>query len=258
MAPNGKALAYIDICQQEFGIAAAISEDPNMLAAYISSDPYIAFGQIAGVLPKFASKSSHPQQRELFKETALGILYGMGIAGLSDRLNCTNPEAENLIQYHRRAFPKFWKWSENMLEHAELHGELKTLLGWNLKTKNQTSTSLSNFPMQANGAEFLRVLCCELNRLGVAVCAVIHDAILIETNQCTIHEAVNLCKRVIKEVSTQMFNGLALKSEHQIIPSGQRYYPEKGTEVWNRIVTFLETKGYQVRYPAPVKFNTPV
>jgi DNA polymerase-1 len=37
------ALAYIDYSQQEFGIAAAVSGDAAMLAAYASGDPYLAF-----------------------------------------------------------------------------------------------------------------------------------------------------------------------------------------------------------------------
>jgi hypothetical protein len=35
----GRALAYVDWCQQEFGIAAALSQDPAMMDAYQSGDP---------------------------------------------------------------------------------------------------------------------------------------------------------------------------------------------------------------------------
>src|SRR5262249_31073511 len=43
--PPGHGLAYIDWSQQEFGIAAALSGDPNMIAAYRSGDPYLAFAK---------------------------------------------------------------------------------------------------------------------------------------------------------------------------------------------------------------------
>src|SRR5262249_25932344 len=46
--PPGHGIAYIDWCQQEFGIAAVLSDDPAMLAAYRSGDPYLKFGQQAG------------------------------------------------------------------------------------------------------------------------------------------------------------------------------------------------------------------
>jgi hypothetical protein len=38
-------LAYIDYSQQEFIIAAALSGDPEMKAAYSTVDPYLAFAK---------------------------------------------------------------------------------------------------------------------------------------------------------------------------------------------------------------------
>src|SRR5438552_8491010 len=66
--PPGYGLAYIDWSQQEFGIAAALSGDPMMLAAYESGDPYLAFAKQAGAVPSDATKESHSETRELFKQ----------------------------------------------------------------------------------------------------------------------------------------------------------------------------------------------
>jgi len=52
----GYGLAYIDWSQQEFGIAAALSGDLAMQAAYLSGDPYLAFAKRAGAVPKDATK----------------------------------------------------------------------------------------------------------------------------------------------------------------------------------------------------------
>ena len=46
--PPGYGVAYVDWSQQEFGIAAALSKDGNMIAAYMSGDPYLAFGNKPG------------------------------------------------------------------------------------------------------------------------------------------------------------------------------------------------------------------
>src|SRR5262249_28770799 len=46
----GWGLAYIDWSQQEFGIAAALSGDVAMRAAYESGDPYLAFARQAGAI----------------------------------------------------------------------------------------------------------------------------------------------------------------------------------------------------------------
>ena len=50
--PPGHAVAYIDWSNQEFAIAAKLSGDVKMMAAYESGDPYLAFGKQAGKLPQ--------------------------------------------------------------------------------------------------------------------------------------------------------------------------------------------------------------
>lgn len=53
---KGRAIAYIDWEQQEFGIAAKLSGDAAMQAAYRSGDPYLAFVQQAGAVQANATK----------------------------------------------------------------------------------------------------------------------------------------------------------------------------------------------------------
>ena len=78
----GKALAYIDWSQQEFGIAAALSGDALMQKAYSSGDPYLEFAKQAGAAPADATKDSHGAVRERFKACVLAVQYGMGAEAL--------------------------------------------------------------------------------------------------------------------------------------------------------------------------------
>src|SRR5262249_9080264 len=66
--PAGYGIAYVDWSQQEFGIAAALSGDTAMQAAYRSGDPYLEFAKQAGAVPKDATKEAHKEKRELFKQ----------------------------------------------------------------------------------------------------------------------------------------------------------------------------------------------
>ena len=53
--------------------------------------------------------------------------------------------------------------------------------GWQIHTRDELNDrSLRNFPMQANGAEMLRIACILLTEAGIRVCAPVHDALLIE------------------------------------------------------------------------------
>src|SRR5271167_4018738 len=60
----GRAVAYIDWSCQEVWIAAYLSNDPAMLAAVESGDPYISFAIMAGLAPPGATKQSHVDTRK--------------------------------------------------------------------------------------------------------------------------------------------------------------------------------------------------
>lgn len=79
----GWGLAYVDWSQQEFGIAAALSGDSAMMAAYRTGDPYLAFAIQAGAVPSTATKKTHEAEREQFKACVLAVQYGMGEVGLA-------------------------------------------------------------------------------------------------------------------------------------------------------------------------------
>src|SRR5262249_57573878 len=97
--PSGSmAVAYIDFEQQEFAIAARLSGDGDMLEAYASGDPYLAFAKQAGAIPQDGTKETHGSQRELFKTTALGVLYGMEAEGLALRLDQPSIIARDLLR----------------------------------------------------------------------------------------------------------------------------------------------------------------
>jgi DNA polymerase I len=59
-------------------------------------------------------------------------------------------------------------------------GALHTVFGWNIRIgENSNPGALRNFPMQANGAEMMRLACCLAAERGIEVCAPVHDALLI-------------------------------------------------------------------------------
>ena len=154
----GWGLAYVDWSQQEFGIAAALSGDPAMMAAYRSGDPYLAFAIQAGAVPATATKKTHEAEREQFKACVLAVQYGMGEASLALRINQPVARARQLLELHRRTYRRFWKWSDSAVDEAVLGGRLWAGFGWQIHTRDELNDrSLRNFPMQANGAEMLRI-----------------------------------------------------------------------------------------------------
>ena len=84
--PPSHAVVYVDWKQQEFGIAAALSGDAAMQAAYLSGDPYLAFAKQAHAVPADANKATHGPQRELCKQCVLAVQYGMEERSLAARI----------------------------------------------------------------------------------------------------------------------------------------------------------------------------
>src|SRR6516165_4837643 len=200
--PPGMAIAYIDFEQQEFAIAAKLSGDSNMAAAYASGDPYLEFAKQAGAIPPEGTKATHAGVRELFKTTALGVLYGMEAEGLALRLDQTSIIARDLLRAHHETYRQFWRWSDAVVDHAKLTGKLHTCFGWALHgCCGANPRSLRNFQMQAHGAEMLRLACCMATERGIQVCAPVHDALLIEAPIDEIEMAVATTRELMAEAS---------------------------------------------------------
>ena len=238
--PAGHGLAYIDWCQQEFGIAAALSGDGAMIEAYASADPYLAFARQAGAAPENATKASHPHVREQFKACALGVLYGMEERSLAARIGQPVASARELLRKHLETYPKFWQWSDAVVDYAMLRGKIWTVFGWTLRVgPNPNPRSLRNFPMQANGAEMLRLACCLTTERGVRVCAPVHDAILIEAPLNQLDAAVAIAQEAMAKASGWVLDGLQLRSGATLIRHPDRFRDERGAQMWATVQEVL-------------------
>jgi len=215
---SGRAVAYVDWSQQEFGIGAALSGDGNMMEAYSSGDPYLAFAKQANSVPSDATKKTHPNEREQFKVCSLAVQYGMQSKSLAERLGKPEVEARHLLQLHRQTYPKYWDWSQAAVDRAMLFGSLHTVFGWQVRVGvNSNPRSLSNFPCQGYGAEMLRLSCCMATERGIQVCAPIHDAILIEADSNEIDSAVQETQKIMAEASRIVLSGFELRSDAEVV-----------------------------------------
>jgi len=235
-----RAIAYIDWEQQEFGIAAALSGDVAMQAAYLSGDPYLAFAKQAGAVPADATKDSHPDERSQFKVCVLAVQYGMGEESLATALGQPPVVARQLLRLHRQTYPKYWAWSDGAVTHAMLLGYLDTVFGWRIHVgADANPRSLANFPCQANGSELLRMACCLMTEAGISVCAPVHDAVLIEAADDDIDQAVADAQALMRQASEIVLGGFPLRTEAKIVHHPDRYSDERGTRIWNLVTSIL-------------------
>lgn len=234
------AVVYVDWEQQEFGIAAALSKDTAMKDAYRTGDPYLAFAKQAGAVAEDATKKTHAAVREQYKQCALAVQYGMGGESLAEKLGISLDMARGLLAMHRQTYRKFWRWSDATLDYARLYGELHSVFGWRLHvTPDTTERTIRNFPMQANGAEMLRLACCMLTERGVRICAPIHDAVLIEASVTEIDAVVAKAQGIMAEASALVLDGFTLSTDKMDITETKPWKDEKGKELWDRLMKHL-------------------
>jgi DNA polymerase I len=146
-----------------------------MMDAYRSGDPYLAFAKQAGAAPPEATKATHKAVREQFKQCVLAVQYGMGADALAQRTGQPPIRARELLRLHHETYRVFWAWSDRVVDYAMLTGGLNTAFGWRVRVPEVANDrSLRNFPMQANGAEMLRLACCLATERSIEVCAPVH------------------------------------------------------------------------------------
>jgi hypothetical protein len=238
---EGQAVAYVDWSQQEFGIAAALSGDSEMMEGYRSGDPYLMFAKQAGAVPEDATKGSHPHERAQFKACVLATQYGQGPENFGLSLGISMSKAQSLLDLHRRTYSRFWAWSDRVVEHAMWSGKLSTVFGWDLDVGTHArETSLRNFPMQANGAEMLRLACILATEAGIRVSAPVHDALLIESSAERIDEDVRTTQEVMRVASRVILDGFELETDATVVSWPDRFEEEGGREMWDTVVGILD------------------
>jgi DNA polymerase I len=239
--PEGYGLAYIDFASQEIGIAAALSDDDRMAEGYLTGDPYIAFAKAARLVPPDATKQSHKTLRDQCKAIVLGINYGMGPDSMAAASGITPAEAKELLRLHKETYRPFWRWIGDMVSSAMLTNKMQTVFGWRRRVgRDANPRSLMNFPMQANGAEMLRVAAIAATEAGIQVCAPVHDAFLIAAPLERLEADVAAMRDMMKKAGRAVTGSLDIRTDAEIVRWPGRYSDERGKAMWEKVMSLLD------------------
>ena len=96
-----------------------------------------------------------------------------------------------------------------------------------------------NFPMQANGAEMLRLACCLATERGIEVCAPVHDAVLIAAPLYRLDEDVAAMREAMREASSVVLDGFELVTDVKTVCHPDRYEDGRGAEMWARVMGLI-------------------
>ena len=154
-----------DYSQIELRIMAHLSEDPNMVEAFLEgSDIHAA---TAAKIWHEDIKDVTDAQRKKAKTANFGIIYGITTFGLAQRMNIENREAKQIIEDYFSTFPGVHAYMEKSKEIAREKGYAETLFHRrrylpDINSKNGTVRGFAernaiNAPIQGSEADIIKV-----------------------------------------------------------------------------------------------------
>jgi hypothetical protein len=161
--------------------------------------------------------------------------------GLAPRIGESPLVARNLLAAHRQVYRRFWEWSDAAVDYAVLNGRLHTVFGWTVHVAGEfNARSLRNFPMQANGAEMLRLAACLATEHGVEVAAPIHDALLIVAPFHRFDEDIATTRAAMAAASRVVLDGFELRTDVSRVAWPNRYSDPRGRRMWEAVTRLTD------------------
>ena len=154
-----------DYSQIELRVMAHLSGDENMIEAFRSGHDIHA--ATAAKIYKRAIDEVERDQRTKAKRANFGIIYGITVFGLAERLEISRDEAKQLIEGYFESFPKVKEYMEKAKEEARQNGYVTTLFGRrrylaDINSANATVRGFAernaiNAPIQGTAADIIKV-----------------------------------------------------------------------------------------------------
>ena len=164
--PDEGALFFsADYSQIELRIMAHLSEDKNMIDAFLSG--YDIHAATAAKVYKTDIKEVNPDMRRKAKTANFGIIYGISVFGLAERMNVDRKEAKELIDGYFETYPQVKAYMDKSIEIAREKGYVETIFhrkrflpdinSRNAVVRGYAERNAINAPIQGSAADIIKV-----------------------------------------------------------------------------------------------------
>jgi len=208
----------VDYSQIELRIMAHLSGDTNMLEAFNSGhDIHTA---TAAKIYKIPLEEVTSDMRRKAKTANFGIIYGISIFGLSDRLSIPRGEAKELIDGYFATYPSVKKYMDASIQRAKEMGYVETLLGrkrflpdinsQNSIVRGFAERNAINAPIQGTAADIIKIAMVRIQKrleqenLQAKMTMQVHD----ELNFTVPNSEIEVVKKVVVD---EMENAIKLQ-----------------------------------------------
>ena len=158
-------LLSADYSQIELRLMAHVSGDSNMIQAFVDAHDIHAAtaARIYGVPQSEVTR----EMRSKAKTANFGIIYGISVFGLAQRLQISRPEAQDLIAGYFRAYPDVRRYMNDIIIKAKDQGYVETIMGRrrylpdirsaNSIVRGMAERNAINAPVQGSAADLIKL-----------------------------------------------------------------------------------------------------
>ena len=213
VAPSGTYLLSADYSQIDLRALAHLSQDPSLIAAFISDEDIHAM--TASRLFDIPVAEVTAEMRRTAKTVNFGVIYGMSDYGLEQATELSREEASQFITLYFERYPRVREYIEATKEQARKLGYVQTVLGRrrfipeinspNRQVREAAERMAINAPVQGTSADIIKVAMINIHRemkernLKSKMLLQIHDELVFEVPQEEIEEMKSLVAELMSQ-----------------------------------------------------------
>jgi len=154
-----------DYSQIELRVMAHLSGDENMIRVF--TEGHDLHAATAATIYKKSIEEVSRDERTKSKRANFGIIYGITVFGLAERLDISRDEAKQLIDGFFETFPQVHEYMEQSKQYAREHGYAETLFhrrrylpdinSHNATVRGFAERNAINAPIQGSAADIIKV-----------------------------------------------------------------------------------------------------
>lgn len=207
IADEGCTFFSADYSQIELRLMAHLSQDSNMMEAFnLGQDIHAA---TAAKIYKVPLEEVTKDMRRKAKTANFGIIYGISVFGLAERLSIPRSEAKELIDGYFETYPQIRLYMDNCIKLAQQNGYVETLFGRkrflpDINSRNSVVRGFAernavNAPIQGTAADIIKIAMVNIQRkfiengLRSEMTLQVHD----ELNFNVYHDELYMVKHIV-------------------------------------------------------------
>ena len=204
-----------DYSQIELRIMAHLSGDANMIEAF--QHGYDVHAATSAKIYKVPIEEVTKDMRRKAKTANFGIIYGISVFGLAERMNVERKEAKELIDGYFETYPQIQYYIEQSKQFAKTHGYVETIFhrkrylpdinSQNATVRGYAERNAVNAPIQGSAADIIKVAMARIyqrlksNNLKAKLLLQVHD----ELNFSVPTEEKALVEKIVSEEMEQAY-----------------------------------------------------